>query len=82
MSATAGWTIERPATGSVIARGPSGEVAMEENCRRCGARVIGALDAQSRGVYLEPQPEQPITFRDGMPFAAPGLKRHFHPENR
>lgn len=77
-----GWTIERPATGVIIARGPNGEVAVEESCRRCGVRVIGALDAADRGVFLETSPEQSIEFRRGMPFAATGLKRHCHPESK
>lgn len=77
-----GWSVERHSTGMVTARSPGGEVAIEESCRRCGARVIGALDATGRGVYLESNPEQPIEFRDAMPFAAPHLKRHFHPEAR
>lgn len=80
MSAPIGWIIERPATGAVIARGPNGEVAMEEACRRCGARVLGALDAAGVGVWLDATAEQPIEFRGGMPFAARGLKRHHHPE--
>jgi hypothetical protein len=75
-----GWTIERHATGMVTARGPSGEVAIEETCRRCGTRVVGALDATGRGVYLEASPDAALTFRNGMPFAAAGLKRHAHPE--
>lgn len=80
MSAAPGWTIERSATGSVIARGPNGEVAMEESCRRCGARVIGALDSAGRGFFLEANPDAPIEFRGPMPFAGPGQKRHAHPE--
>lgn len=79
---TGGWTIERHATGMVTARGPNGDVAIEESCRRCGARVIGALDATGRGVFLEATPEASIEFKGGMPFAAPGTKRHYHPEEK
>jgi hypothetical protein len=82
VSAPVGWSIERPATGSVIARGPNGEVAMEENCRRCGVRVIGAIDPRGVGVYLEVSGEQILEFRDGMPHAARGSRTHTHPESK
>lgn len=74
-----GWTIERPATGAVIARGPNGEVAMEESCRRCGARVIGAITERGEGVFIEVDPSAPLTFRGPMPSAS-NQRRHFHPE--
>lgn len=77
-----GWTTERHATGAVTARGPNGETAMEESCRRCGARVLGALDAKGVGVYLEADPGASLEFRHGMPFSAPGMKRHTHPESK
>jgi hypothetical protein len=55
-------------------------VAIEESCRRCGARVVGALDAENRGVYLEAG--QPVVFRNVMPFAGPEQKRHQCPKEK